>query len=110
MEFNLSEIVTAVAEKSTLNKKLVKEVLQEAILIIAENLPTAEKQRVEIDGFGTLFLKEVAERRGKTSGKIGPVTDWVKPAHLAVKFRPHPDFIAAANAKIAPDSPLKVAK
>ena len=96
-EYNLSEIVTAVAEKSTLNKKVVKEVAQEIILAIAENLPIADKMRVEIDGFGVLFLKQVAERSGKTSGKIGPVTEWTKPAHLTVKFRAHPDLIMKIN-------------
>lgn len=108
-EFNLSEIVTAVAEKSTLNKSVVKEVLQEAFTVIAENLPKND-MRVEIDGLGTFSLKIAAEKHGKTSGKIGPVTEWVKPAHLRVKFNPHPDFIKTANANLSPDSTLKIAK
>ena len=109
-EFNLSELVTAVAEKSTLNKTVVKEVLQTAFEQMAAALPKAPKQRVEIAGFGVISLKVVKERKGKTSGKIGPVTEWVKPAHYALKFRPNPDFIIEANKNLPADSPLKIAK
>jgi nucleoid DNA-binding protein len=95
-EFNLSEIITHVAEKATINKKVVKEVLQEAILIIAETLPKAEKSRVEIDGFGVFKLVKHQEKKWQLAGKSG-----VTPAHFTVEFAPAPKFLDAANANFA---------
>jgi len=109
-EYNLSELVTSVAERSTLNKTVVKEVLQTAFLEMAKNLPMADKKRIEIAGLGVISLRIVKERNGKTSGKIGPITEWTKPAHFALKFRPHPDFIIEANNNLPADSVLKIAK
>ena len=104
-EFNLSELVTAVAEKSTLNKTVVKEVLQEAINVIAENIPTAPKQRVEIYGFGVLKLIKHKESKWKLNGNEG-----ITPAHFTVEFIPSPRFIEIANAKLIDPDGLVITK
>lgn len=119
-EFNFSELVDNVAKTTQMSKLNVNVIAQEAFIEMARQLGKRQDAsaketkagvrpggRIELAPFGVLKLEYVAERNGKTSGKIGPVTEWTKPAHYTVKFRAMKDFIEMVNAYLPDDSPLK---
>ena len=72
---------------------------------IAENIPTAEKQRVEIAGFGVLKLVKHQSKPWKLNGMEG-----ITPAHFTVEFIPSPRFIETANAKLSDPDGLVITK
>ena len=105
MEFNLSELTKQVAERGTLNANLVKEVLQQSFEVMAENIPTAPKQRIEIAGFGVLKLVRYKESTWKLNGNTGKT-----PAHFTVEFIPAPRFIEVSNTKLSDPDGLLITK
>jgi len=109
-EFNFSELVANVTATTGENKTTVNAIIFSAFQAMAAQLGQRDDGRIEIADFGVLKLKLTKERRGKTSGKIGPVTEWVKPAYYAVKFKPGPDFIDMINQYFPPDAPVKAGR
>lgn len=107
-EYNFKELVDEICQTTQRKRIEVEPVVFYVFQLMARAL--AKEKRIEIKEIGVFKLQEVAERRGKTSGKIGPVTEWVKDAHYAVKFKPMPDFINWINEYLPADSPLKAAK
>jgi len=102
-EFNLSELIAVVADNTGLIKSDVKEVLQNAFTVMAEQTATNDAKRVEINGLGVLKLKKVKERSG-----IAPNGEkYTTPDHYRVKFVPSAGFLFAANNAI-PEGELKV--
>lgn len=76
------ELISAVAEKTTLTKKATGEVIEAAIEVVTEALKNDDK--VAIVGFGVLETVDVAARTGRN-----PQTgeDLEIPAHKRIKFR-----------------------
>ena len=102
-EFNLTELVAVVADNTGQLKSDVKEVLQNAFAVMAEQTATNDAKRVEINGLGVLKLKKVKERSG-----IAPNGErYTTPEHYRVKFVPSAGFLFAANNAI-PEGELKV--
>jgi nucleoid DNA-binding protein len=119
-EFNFSELITNVSKALQISKVECTAVIEQSFVEMARQLGTRQDAsaketkhgvrpggRIELAPFGVLKLKYVAERQGKTSGRIGPVTEWVKPAHYTVKFKAMPDFLQMINSYLETETPLK---
>ena len=104
-EYNLSEIVERVAIDQDAPKAVVHRHLKSSYQTMAENLPKADKQRIEIAGLGVFKLVLHKEKVWKLNGKTG-----VNPAHYTVEFVPHPAFIELANANLSNTDGLVITK
>ncbi|MFP3155909.1 HU family DNA-binding protein [Lachnospiraceae bacterium ZAX-1] len=80
---NKAELVTAIAEKTTLNKKDAEAALKAFTDVIAEELKKGEK--IQLVGFGTFEVSERAARTGRNP-QTGAEMDI--PASKAPKFKP----------------------
>jgi DNA-binding protein HU-beta len=79
---NKSQLVSAIAENSTVQKSEIKKIVDAVFNITEQTLEKGEK--VVISGFGVFSVANVAERMGRNprTGEKVPI-----PARRTVKFR-----------------------
>ena len=104
-EYNLSEIVEYTATECDTPKAAAHRLLKASYHAMAENLPKADKQRIEIAGLGVFKLVKHKEKMWKLGEKSG-----VNPAHFTIEFTPHPAFIELANANFSNPDGLVITK
>jgi len=83
-----AEIVSAISEKTGIEKAAVLAVVEEIMTSIKENM--AEGENVYLRGFGTFHIVERKEKIGRNIGKNTAV---VVPAHKIPKFKPSKEFL-----------------
>ncbi len=79
---NKTELVAAIAEKTSLSKKDSEKVLKAFVDVVTEQLQNGEK--VQMTGFGTFEVSKREEREGKNPSTGEKM---VIPAALVPKFR-----------------------
>jgi len=91
---NKTELIAAAAEKSALTKKDVEKALKALTEVVIETV--AEKQKVQLIGFGTFEARERKARTGKNPQTGAAIKI---PAAIVPKFNAGKAFKEAVNVK-----------
>lgn len=89
---NKSELISAIAEKSGLNKTDSKKALDALVAAVTETLKSGDK--IALVGFGTFSVVEKGERTGINPATKQPITIAAK---KVAKFKPGAELADAIN-------------